>query len=112
MASDQFGGRAPGTVGEERTIGYLIGRLQGLGLEPGGEDGTWTQKVPLLHTRLGTPKTLSFEHGGTTKSLNFPKDIYVSTLQPSDRAAIENAPLVFVGYGVDAPEREIGRAHD
>ena len=50
MASDQFEGRAPGTVGEERTIGYLIGRLQGLGLEPGGEDGTWTQKVPLLHT--------------------------------------------------------------
>ena len=105
MASDQFEGRAPGTVGEERTIGYLIGRLQGLGLEPGGEDGTWTQKVPLLHTRLGTPKTLSFEHGGTTKSLNFPKDIYVSTLQPSDTAAIDNAPLVFVGYGVDAPER-------
>ena len=105
MASDQFEGRAPGTVGEERTIGYLIGRLQGLGLEPGGEDGTWTQKVPLLHTRLGTPGTLSFEHGGTTKSLNFPKDIYVSTLQPSDTAAIDNAPLVFVGYGVDAPER-------
>ena len=105
MASDQFEGRAPGTVGEERTIGYLIGRLQGLGLEPGGEDGTWTQKVPLLHTRLGTPGTLSFKHGGTTKNLNFPRDIYVSTLQPSDTAAIENAPLVFVGYGVDAPER-------
>ena len=105
MASDQFEGRAPGTVGEERTIGYLIGRLQGLGLEPGGEDGTWTQKVPLLHTRLGTPGTLSFKHGGTTKNLNFPKDIYVSTLQPSDTAAIDNAPLVFVGYGVDAPER-------
>ena len=68
MASDQFEGRAPGTVGEERTIGYLIGRLQGLGLEPAGEDGTWTQKVPLLHTRLGEPQVLAFEHsGGTSK---------------------------------------------
>ncbi len=105
MASDQFEGRAPGTVGEERTIGYLIGRLQGLGLEPGGEDGSWTQKVPLLHTRLGTPQRLSFEHDGTAKKLNFPQDIYVSTLQPSDTATIDQAPLVFVGYGVNAPER-------
>ena len=105
MASDQFEGRAPGTVGEERTIGYLIGRLQGLGLEPAGEDGTWTQKVPLLHTRLGEPETLAFEHAGGTSHLSFPEDIYLSTLQPSDTARIDEAPLVFVGYGVDAPER-------
>ena len=105
LASDQFQGRAPGTVGEERTIGYLIGRLQALGLEPAGTDGGWTQPVPLLHTRLGTPTTLAFDRKGTATPLAFGTDIYVSTLQPKDRAVVENAPLVFVGYGVSAPER-------
>ncbi len=105
LASDQFEGRAPGTVGEERTIGYLIGRLQAMGLEPGGEDGGWTQRVPLLHTQLGEPRTLAFSHGGKTRALALPKDIYLSTLQPNDMASIDGAPLVFVGYGVTAPER-------
>ena len=49
LASDQFQGRAPGTIGEERTVGYLIGRLQALGLEPAGVDGGWTQPC-LLYT--------------------------------------------------------------
>lgn len=105
LASDQFQGRAPGTVGEERTIGYLIGRLQALGLEPAGTGGGWTQPVPLLHTRLGTPATLAFDRKGSATPLTFGTDIYLSTLQPSDRAVVENAPLVFVGYGVTAPER-------
>lgn len=105
LASDQFEGRAPGTVGEERTIGYLIGRLQALGLEPGGENGTWTQRVPLLHTQLGEPTALAFEHDGKTRALSFPRDIYLSTLQPNDAARIQGVPLVFVGYGVSAPER-------
>ena len=105
LASDQFQGRAPGTVGEERTIGYLIGRLQALGLEPAGTDGGWTQPVPLLHTRLGTPTTLAFDRKGTATPLAFGTDIYVSTLQPVDIATVAAAPLVFVGYGVSAPER-------
>lgn len=105
LASDQFEGRAPGTVGEERTIGYLIGRLQAMGLEPGGEDGTWTQRVPLLHTQLGEPRTLAYSHGGKSRALALRKDIYLSTLQPNDMASIDRAPLVFVGYGVTAPER-------
>ena len=105
LASDQFQGRAPGTIGEERTIGYLIGRLQALGLEPAGTDGGWTQPVPLLHTRLGTPTTLAFDRQGTATPLTFSTDIYLSTLQPKDKAVVRNAPLVFVGYGVTAPER-------
>ena len=105
LASDQFQGRAPGTTGEERTIGYLIGRLQALGLEPAGTGGGWTQPVPLLHTRLGTATTLAFDRKGTRAPLTFGTDIYVSTLQPKDKAVVENAPLVFVGYGVSAPER-------
>jgi Zn-dependent M28 family amino/carboxypeptidase len=101
LSSDAFEGRAPGTKGEERTIGYLIARMQDAGLEPGGPDGQWLQTVPLLHTTLGQGR-MAF---GAT-ALTAGKDIYVSTIRPDDIARIDNAPLVFVGYGVTAPERQ------
>ena len=106
LGSDSFEGRAPGTKGEDVTIGYLIGRFQALGLEPGGADGGWTQEVDLLHTRLGDAETLGVSVGGETVDWTFADQVYVSTLQPADHVAIENAPLVFVGYGVTAPERD------
>jgi Zn-dependent M28 family amino/carboxypeptidase len=101
LASDAFEGRAPGTKGEERTIGYLIARMQDVGLEPGGPNGAWLQTVPLLHTTLG-PGTMRL---GTTP-ITAGREIYVSTLRPDDKARIDQAPLVFVGYGVTAPERQ------
>ena len=106
LASDFFEGRAPGTVGEERTVGYLIGRLQALGLEPGGRDGSWVQVASLLHTKLGTPATLGVTIGGKTQTWQRGREVYLSTVRPEDRAVIDHAPLVFVGYGVDAPERK------
>jgi Zn-dependent M28 family amino/carboxypeptidase len=106
LSSDFFEGRAPGTVGDERTVGYLIGQFQALGLAPGGKGGSWTQPAPLLHTKLGEPKTLGVTLGDQTRSWERGKQVYVSTLRPSDRAVIEHAPLVFVGYGVNAPERK------
>ena len=105
LASDLFQGRAPGTIGEERTIGYLVGRFQALGLEPGGPDGQWVQTVPLLHTRLGAPTQLAVTQGGATTPWTFGENVYVSTLQPKDQVGIDKAPMVFVGYGVSAPER-------
>ncbi|WP_010164486.1 M28 family metallopeptidase [Sphingomonas sp. PAMC 26617] len=106
LASDLFEGRAPGTRGEDRTIGYLVARFQALGLEPAGPDGGWVQKVPLIHTRLGTPKTLRFDSPKGALPAEQAKDIYVSTIRPDDVAKIAAAPLVFVGYGVTAPERQ------
>ncbi len=105
LASDFFEGRAPGTRGEERTVGYLIGAFEALGLEPGGKAGSWTQAVPLLHTRLGVPTTLGVNQGGTMWNWERGKQVYLSTVRPEDRAVIAHAPLVFVGYGVNAPER-------
>ncbi|MBJ7375849.1 M28 family metallopeptidase [Sphingobium sp.] len=105
LASDLFQGRAPGTVGEERTIGYIVARFEQLGLEPGGPDDQWVQTVPLLHTRLGQAETLSIAQNGASTPWSFGKQIYLSTLQPKDNVAIAKAPLVFVGYGVSAPER-------
>ena len=106
LASDTFEGRAPGTVGEDRTIGYLIGRFQALGMEPGGIAGSWTQEVPLLRTQLGSATRFDVAVGGKTIAWTPGTDVYVSTLQPVDVATVANAPLVFVGYGVTAPERK------
>ena len=101
LASDAFEGRAPGTAGEAKTLAYLIGRFRALGLQPAGDKGEWTQAVPLVHTRLGTPATLAIS--GTP--LVPATDVYLSTVRATDRVRIDAAPLVFVGYGVTAPER-------
>ena len=105
LASDAFEGRGPGTPGEARTIAYLSEQFRQLGLEPGGENGGWTQTVPLIRTQLGKPGRVSVSGRGATLPLRFPDDIYLSTVRPVDRARIADAPIVFVGYGVNAPER-------
>jgi Zn-dependent M28 family amino/carboxypeptidase len=105
LASDEFEGRGPGTPGEAKTIAYLVQQFQSLGLEPGGPDGHWTQTVPLVRTQLDKTGTASFAMGGQAIPLRFPNDVYLSTVRETPRATIANAPVVFVGYGVNAPER-------
>ncbi|MEH3106844.1 MAG: M28 family metallopeptidase [Sphingomonas fennica] len=101
LASDAFEGRAPGTPGEEQTIRYLVDRFRAMGLAPAGDDGGYTQAVPMIRTTAGRPVALAA--GGTP--LVPDRDIYVSTIRPDARVAITDAPMVFVGYGVSAPER-------
>jgi Zn-dependent M28 family amino/carboxypeptidase len=105
LASDAFQGRAPGTAGEARTVAYLIDRFRTLGLQPGGENGDWIQKVPLIHNVAGTPARLEVRVGGSTVTLLAGRDINPQTARPVSRVAINGAPMVFVGYGVEAPER-------
>ena len=105
LASDEFQGRAPGTPGEEKTVAYLIEQFKTAGLEPAGENGGWTQTVPLIHTQLKAPVNVSVSQLGQTLPLRFPDDVYLGTVRPVERVTIENAPMVFVGYGVTAPER-------
>ena len=105
LASDEFEGRSMGTRGEERTVAYLIEQFRSAGLEPGGEKGGWTQTVPMIRTKLGSPMRFSFRQAGATTPLRFPDDIYLSTVQAVEHALIAEAPIVFVGYGVSAPER-------
>jgi Zn-dependent M28 family amino/carboxypeptidase len=106
LASDEFEGRAPGTEGETKTVNYLVEAFRGLGLEPGGATGSWTQEVPLLRTQIETPRTLQMTINGKAMPLAQAKNIYFSTVQDSQKIAIDGAPLVFVGYGVTAPERQ------
>jgi Zn-dependent M28 family amino/carboxypeptidase len=105
LASDDFQGRAPGTPGEATTIPYLIEQFKAAGLEPGGENGSWTQPVPMIRTQLKDPVKVAVKQAGQAVSLNDPTDIYLGTVRPVDRVKIANAPMVFVGYGVKAPER-------
>jgi Zn-dependent M28 family amino/carboxypeptidase len=105
LASDQFEGRAPATRGEEKTIRYLSDALKALGVEPGGERGTWTQQVPIRRTQLDGPSTFTIASPRQERVLVQGREIYVSSLQTRSRITIDNAPVVFVGYGVSAPER-------
>jgi Zn-dependent M28 family amino/carboxypeptidase len=105
LASDEFEGRAPGTPGETQTVEWLSNRFRELGLEPGGERGSWTQTVPLVRTQINSPATLSIGIQGKERPLTQSTDVYVSTVRKVDRVSIKAAPMVFVGYGVTAPER-------
>ncbi len=105
LASDEFQGRSMGTPGEERTVNYLIEQFRAAGLEPGGENGGWTQTVPMIRTQLKTPMQLSVRQGQSATPLRFPEDVYLSTVRDTQQVRIANAPIVFVGYGTHAPER-------
>jgi Zn-dependent M28 family amino/carboxypeptidase len=105
LASDEYEGRAPGTAGEAKTIAYISEQFRLAGLEPAGENGGWTQKVPLVRTQLAKGGSVSVAARGGRIALRVPDDVYLSTVRETDRARIDGAPLVFVGYGVAAPER-------
>ena len=90
LASDEFQGRSMGTPGEEKTISYLIQQFHMAGLEPGGENGTWTQTVPMIRTKLQSPMSFSVKQGATTTPLRFPDDIYLSTVRDTTAPAIKS----------------------
>jgi Zn-dependent M28 family amino/carboxypeptidase len=102
LAADSMEGRAPGTVGEERAVAYLTRQFQQLGLEPGNPNGGWTQDVPLVG--LSTRSTASFNAGGRNIPLSFPNDYVAVSRRVTPDVKVENSEIVFVGYGVVAPE--------
>ncbi|HUF66717.1 MAG TPA: M28 family metallopeptidase [Gemmatimonadaceae bacterium] len=106
LASDEFEGRAPASPGEEKTVNYLVEQLRAAGVEPGGPDGSWFQEVPLNQYDIVGSPALSFTIGGQRQALTQGEQIAVrASMLNVDRVAINDAPLVFLGYGVRAPER-------
>jgi Zn-dependent M28 family amino/carboxypeptidase len=103
LSSDEFEGRAPGTKGEDLTVNYLADQFKAVGLKPGNTDGTYFQKVPLVGI-TPTPAPLIFKKGAQQQTLKWKDDVVAWTKHVADSAAIENSELVFVGYGVVAPE--------
>jgi len=110
LGSDAYEGRAPNTPAEQKTVDYLIAQFKAAGLQPGGAvvNGKrgWTQPVPLLKSDIaGTPQ-LTLQSGGTSMPMVQGTDIAVrSPMNGQKQVTLSNVPLLFVGYGVTAPER-------
>jgi Zn-dependent M28 family amino/carboxypeptidase len=102
LGGDDFEGRAPATAGEEKTIEYLTGEFQALGLEPGSPDGTWLQDVPLVG--LTAEVTAAFSVNGRRLPLSGPAEYVAWTRRVEPEVTVAGSELVFVGYGVVAPE--------
>ena len=106
VASDAFLGRGPATRGEELATNYIRDRLSAAGLQPGGPNGSWFQDVPLLKSDIVGAPVVSVSVNGQTTSLRQSDDVAVrASMRNVDHVAIQNAPVVFLGYGVKAPER-------
>ena len=104
LASDAFEGRAPGTKGEELTVAYLVEQLRKVGLQPGNPDGTWLQTLPLVGTTVQGSPSLTFRKGATERKLAWRDDYVAWTKRVTERVGLDASDLVFVGYGVQAPE--------
>jgi Zn-dependent M28 family amino/carboxypeptidase len=104
ISSDKFQGRAPGTVGEDLTVGYLEMKFKELGLAPGNPDGTYIQKVPLVGITGSEAKPLTFTKGGDTGSLKWKDEVVAWSKHVAQSASIDKSDVVFAGYGVEAPE--------
>ncbi len=102
LASDAFEGRRPGTPGGDKAVAYIQHRMAALGLKPGNH-GAWTQDVPLVTiTTAPTPLTIA---GVTPLTLAYGTDVVLWTKRQVEAQALTNSPVVFVGYGIVAPEK-------
>jgi Zn-dependent M28 family amino/carboxypeptidase len=104
LASDSLLGRAPGTVGEDKTVAYLESQFRALGLKPGNTDGTYIQKVPLVGITVTGAPALTFAKGNASTTLKWRDDFVAWTKRVTPSVSLANSELVFVGYGVQAPE--------
>ena len=102
LASDEFEGRAPGTKGEELSVKYISDQFKQIGLKPGNPDGTYTEEIPLAGIK--SEPTMSFIIGDKTTDLKYPDDFVASSARLQPEINIDNSAVVFVGYGVVAPE--------
>jgi Zn-dependent M28 family amino/carboxypeptidase len=103
LSSDAFEGRLPGTKGEELTVKYISEQYQAAGLEPGNPDGSWVQRVPLVGI-TGAPSPLTITKGSTKTPLAYEKDMIAWSRHVADSVSVADSDVIFVGYGVEAPE--------
>jgi len=102
LASDEFEGRAPGTKGEELSVKYISDQFKKIGLKPGNPDGTYTQEVPLAGIK--SEPRMSFTIGDKTIDLKYPDDFVASSARLEPEIKVDKSDVVFVGYGIVAPE--------
>ncbi|AJP73857.1 M28 family metallopeptidase [Sphingomonas hengshuiensis] len=104
LASDDYEGRAPTTPAETKTLAYIVARMAQAGLKPGNK-GSWYQDVPLVELTATDVSPLTITGGKTPLAFEYRKDLVIGTYQVVPRTVIQDSEMVFVGYGIHAPER-------
>jgi len=103
LSSDDFAGRQPGTAGEDKTIAYLTAQFKKLGMKPGNGE-SFLQQVPVVELRAGPDCTLVVAGRNGTRALGYRQDMVIWSKRAVPQAQIAHSELVFVGYGIVAPE--------
>jgi Zn-dependent M28 family amino/carboxypeptidase len=104
LSSDEYEGRAPGTKGEDLTVSYITDQFKQAGLKPGNTDDTYVQKVPMVGITVDQGAHLDIRNGKKSLLLKFKDDFVPWTKQVTEKVEIKDSELVFVGYGIQAPE--------
>ena len=104
ISSDDFEGRGPTTRGDRAIRAYLIDQLKALGYEPGGGGDAWEQPFDVVGTKAAMPPTWTFSRGGKSLAMTWWNQYMAASGVQTARGAIKNAEVVFVGYGIQAPE--------
>jgi len=104
LSSDRFEGRAPGTQGETRSVEYIESQFKSIGLEPGDTDGTYFQRVPMVGATPNSSMVMTLRREEKTLRLQYLEDFVAWTRQMVPDSVLKDSPLLFVGYGVQAPE--------
>ncbi|MDB9797105.1 hypothetical protein OAB85_00415, partial [Pseudomonadales bacterium] len=104
ISSDAYGGRGPGTEGDRMTQAYLVSKLKALGLTPGAENNSWLQPFELIALDAQQPDTWSFTTPNGIQTYQQSSDFIVAGGKQALEANLKQAQLIFVGYGIQAPE--------
>lgn len=105
LASDEFEGRGPGTPGEDKTVEYIKAQMERIGLKAGNGD-SYFQTVPMMETTADENTAMTIDVKGKTHTLKFGTDMVVGTRTGQPEVKVQASDMVFVGYGVDAPEQK------
>lgn len=104
LSSDEYEGRAPTTPAEDKTVAYIIDRFQKAGLKPGNK-GSWTQDVPMVEITATDVQPFTVAGKGQPISLAYRTDMVAGTYRVTPRIDVKDSEMVFVGYGITAPEK-------
>jgi len=104
LSSDAFEGRKPTSPGEEKTTAYIVERFKQAGLQPGNK-GSWFQDVPMVEITAAPTARLDVGSGKTPLSFAYKTDMVAATYRVRPQVSVANSDIVFVGYGVNAPEK-------
>lgn len=104
LSSDEYMGRATGTKGEDMTVEYLVNEFEEMGAQPAAGDGSYIQKFPLLGQKTSNAKASVATNGRTPFSLNYYEEFMAWPANQAEKVDVNNAELVYVGYGIQAPE--------